>query len=249
MKSFKIIFLALFFFSSFLKIANAGTGPATVYKIWLYKIEFCDSTSTATSCNSPKSVYDDTAGAGSGWIDIANTDAGAAAMALGSLALLEFGAEYTYVQLTMSRQMRVSGYAADGSGTTCYTVANGANNSPAVGGASSSEQTEVTLYAAYDANGANLDDQLDGLPTLGGTPLLKDVNNGDDYVRWREKFDTSFVLKAGKIPTFKIAFGFDNATGAVGNMEDGDGCDNSSGTAGSAIGMYADAPDVTISWD
>ena len=36
---------------------------------------------------------------------------------------------------------------------------------------------------------------------------------------------------------------------AVNVMDDGgDGCDNSSGTAGASIGMYADAPDVTISW-
>ena len=216
-----------------------------------YKIEFCDSTSTATSCNGAVIVYDGTSSGGSGYIDIANTDAGVAAMALGSYDNVEFGAAYSYVQLTMQRDMKVSGYAADGSGTTCYTDANGADNSPATGSTSAGDQTEVTLYAAYDANGANLNAELDGLPTLGGTPLLSDVNNGDDYFRWREAFDADFILKAGNIPTFSIAFGFDNAVGATGDMDTGagDACGQSDGTAGASIGMYADAPDVAISWE
>jgi hypothetical protein len=59
-------------------------------------------------------------------------------------------------------------------------------------------------------------------------------------------FDSSFVLKAGKIPTIKVAFGTDTATGATGNMDDGggDGC----GSSGASKGMYAGPPDVSVSW-
>ena len=64
MKLFKINFLILFFISSFLTIANAGTGPASVYKIQIYKIEVCDNTSTATECENAVAIYDSTAGSG-----------------------------------------------------------------------------------------------------------------------------------------------------------------------------------------
>ena len=55
--------------------AVAGTGAATEYKITIYKMELCDSTSTASVCNGAVTVYDGNSGA----IDIANTTAGAAA--------------------------------------------------------------------------------------------------------------------------------------------------------------------------
>ena len=52
--------------------AVAGTGAATEYKITIYKMELCDSTSTASACNNPVTVFD----GNSGTIDIANTTAG-----------------------------------------------------------------------------------------------------------------------------------------------------------------------------
>ena len=98
--------------------AVAGTGAATEYKITIYKIELCDSTSTASACNGAITVYDGNSGA----IDIANTTAGAAAASLGNAGVAKFGTSYTYLQITMGRAYTVKGSAEDSAGNTCYTT-------------------------------------------------------------------------------------------------------------------------------
>ena len=100
MELFKINFLILFFISSFFTIANAGEGPAFAYKIKMHKIEICDSTSTATACNGAVTIWDGGA-AGSAYINIADTNAGATAASMGNIMLAEIGVEYTYFQITL----------------------------------------------------------------------------------------------------------------------------------------------------
>ena len=91
------------------------------YKINIYKIELCDSSSTASACNGAVTIFD----GNSGDIDIANTTAGAAAASLGNASAATFGTAYTYLQITMGRDFTVKGSAADDSGTTCYTKSDG----------------------------------------------------------------------------------------------------------------------------
>ena len=241
MKLFKINFLILFFISSFLTIANAGTGPASVYKVQIYKIELCDSTSTATECEGGVTIYDGGT-AGSGDIDIANTAAGAAAASLGNLNKAAIGTKYTYMQVTMGRDFIVSGYATAGSGETCYTNANGANNSAATGSTTASDQTAVTLYAAFKKS--NLSDELSGMSSLTDTtPTDKTIANGDTHFQWRMKLTNPLIIKGGRIPTAKIAFGTSTAVGATGNM--GGNC----GTNSESVGLYADAPDTSVTFE
>ena len=57
-----ILFILIFYGN-----AVAGTGAATEYKIEIYKIELCDSTSSASACNGSITIYD----GASGQIDIA----------------------------------------------------------------------------------------------------------------------------------------------------------------------------------
>ena len=75
MKKIKTFLITFIFSIIFYGNAFAGTGAATEYKITIYKIKLCDSTSTASVCNGAVTIYDGNSGA----IDIANTSAGAAA--------------------------------------------------------------------------------------------------------------------------------------------------------------------------
>ena len=62
----------------------------------------------------------------------------------------------------------------------------------------------------------------------------------------RMKLTNPLIIKGGRIPTAKIAFGTANAVGATGNMDGGgDGCDAND----ESIGMYADAPDTSVSFE
>jgi len=88
-----------------------------------------------------------------------------------------------------------------------------------------------------------LSDGFSGMSSVtDSTPQKNEVEAGDTHFQKRMAFDNSFVLKAGKIPTIKVAFGTDTATGATGNM--GGDC----GTRSATVGMYAGPPDVSVSW-
>ena len=78
------------------------------------------------------------------------------------------------------------------------------------------------------------------------TPTDKTIANADTHFQWRMKLTNSLFIKGGRFPTVKIAFGTANAVGATGNMDGGgDGCDANS----ESIGMYADAPDTSVTFE
>ena len=105
MKKIKTFLISIIFTFIFYSNVVAGTGEATEYKINIFKIELCDSSSTASVCNGAVTIFD----GNSGDIDIANTTAGAAAASLGNASAATFGTAYTYLQITMGRDFTVKG--------------------------------------------------------------------------------------------------------------------------------------------
>ena len=214
MKYFKII-LASFFLSLIVTNTYAAKGAATVFKITMTKLELCDSTSTDSVCNNPVTIGTGT----SPVIDIASTDAGAAAASYGNLGLGKFGTTYTYFQITMKRAMTLKGTAVDGAGTTCITAGNGTNRIGGAGAANGGTPAEVTLYAGIVGTSGlpltmnSVDDAEGTGPDAAGT-----IDDAHDFFQFREKLDTALTLKAGVIPTVKIAFGTSLALEAVVNM-------------------------------
>ena len=237
MKKIKTFLIAFIFSIIFYGSAVAGTGPATEYKITIYKIELCDSTSTASACNGAVTVYDGNSGA----IDIANTSAGAAAASLGNASAAKFGTSYSYLQITMSRAYTVKGSAEDSAGNTCYTVGSetGAKGSNAQGTNASGSEASTTLYAAMV--GTSVGDNLTGLSSLTDTTGVASTTASDDeYFQYRQQLASTFTMVPGNIPSVTVAFGTTNAVGAIGNMTSN--CNSS----GAAKGLYAAEPDVTV---
>ena len=229
-------FLIIFIFSIiFYGNAIAGTGAATEYKINIYKIKLCDSTSSASVCNGAVTIYD----GNSGSIDIANTTAGAAAASLGNASAATFGTAYTYLQITMGRDFTVKGSAADDSGTTCYTKSDGSAGELAKGSAESGDEASATLYAAMV--GTSVGDNLTGLTSLTDTSgVASTIESDDEYFQYRQQLASTFKMVPGNIPSVEVAFGTSNAVGAIDDM--GDDCDS----VGAAKGLYAAEPDVTV---
>ena len=237
MNKLKTLFITLVFSIIFYGNAVAGTGAATEYKITIYKMELCDSTSTASACNNPVTVFD----GNSGTIDIANTTAGSAAASLGNVGLAKFGKSYSYLQITMSRAYTVSGSAADSAGNTCYTIASqtGAADSNSKGTATAGSVASTTLYAAMV--GTSVGDNLTGLASLTDTSgVASTIASNDEYFQYRQQLASTFTMEPGNIPSVEVAFGTSAAVGAVGNM--GEDCDTSS----ASVGLYAAEPDVTV---
>jgi len=238
---YKILFLSLLF----LPKVNAGTGPASEYKITMTLLELCDSTSSLTACNNPVVI-----GSGSsGVVDIAGTTAGEAAASYGSLNAVPIGTTFTHMQITMNRSITATGYANDTHSTPdqCFTKtnSNGADNSNAAGHASTA--SSATLFMGYigsvNGNATNSATAGDG---TGTSRAATTVTSGDDFLEHRVELTTPLTIKAGQFPTVKIAFGTSNAIGAAGNMAAGGAA---CGTGSAAVGLYGAAPDVTITFE
>tara|TARA_B110000977_G_scaffold35941_1_gene48072 strand:- start:69 stop:788 length:720 start_codon:yes stop_codon:yes gene_type:complete len=235
---YKILIISLFFFPQ----TKVNAGAATEYKISMTLLELCDSTSTLTACNNPVVI-----GSGdSGTIDIAGTEAGAAAASYGSLATVPMGTTFTYMQVTMKRAFTATGSATDGAGDVCYTKtnSNGADNSNASGHASTA--TSATLFLGFigDVNGDATNSATAGDGT-GTSRIATRVTSGDDFLEFRVALTTPLTLKPGTFPTVKVAFGTEAAIGAAGNMNTSAACD----TGSASVGLYGAAPDVSVTFE
>jgi len=241
MKYLKII-LVSFFLSLIVSNTYAAKGAATVFKITITKLEICDSTSTDSLCNNPVTIGTGT----SSVIDIASSTAGEAAASYGNLSLGNFGTTYTYFQITMNRAMTLKGTAVDGAGTTCITAGNGTNRIGGAGAANGGTPAEVTLYAGIvGTSGDGLPLTMNTVDDAEGTgpDAAGVVADQHDFFQYREKLDTTLTLKAGVIPTVKIAFGTSQALEAVGNMG------NCAQNAAAKVGFIAAEPDISITFE
>jgi hypothetical protein len=146
----------------------------------------------------------------------------------------------------MNRAMTLKGTAVDGAGTTCITAGNGTNRIGGAGAANGGTPAEVTLYAGIVGTSS------DGLPlTMNtvddaegtGPDAAGVVADQHDFFQYREKLDTTLTLKAGVIPTVKIAFGTSQALEAVGNMG------NCAQNAAAKVGFIAAEPDISITFE
>lgn len=238
MKFFKINILVLIFTFGLCQLLIAATGPASVYKVQIRKIELCGSGSSATTCANAVTLYE----GDSGEINIADTANGAAAASLGNLTKATMGQSYDWVQVTMERAFTVSGYASpDGGADTCYTNTGeaGTASEASAGSASADDQSPTTLYAGIVSTGN--DNTVNSLNKIGGTSQdAGTIADGDEFMEWRGPLSTTFTPTVGRVPQLMIAFGFDNAVYAGDNM--GSDCN----TQDVAVGLWANEPSVTM---
>ena len=231
-----ILSVLLLFFLSSKAFAVSNTGAASVYKITMTYLEICEDGSTTANCLNPLVV-----GTGeSGLIDIASTSAGAAAASYGDFTKLPYGKKYTYYQVTMKRAVTIKGSVSDGT-KTCYTASDSGNIAKlTVGTATAGSEAEVDIYMAMVGSG--LGDEINSISAGDGTGTAQAdgvFDSDDEYFQYRGEFTKPVELKAGRIPTLKLAFGTDNALGYEGSNN---GC---AATIGATQGLYGAKPDVT----
>tara|TARA_Y100000768_G_C23893567_1_gene641379 strand:+ start:376 stop:1104 length:729 start_codon:yes stop_codon:yes gene_type:complete len=237
MKKIKLILSVLFLvFLSNKTFAVSTTGEATVYKITMTYLQLCETGSTTATCLNPLVV-----GSGdSGLINIADTAAGAAAASYGDFTKVPFGTTYSHYQVTMKRAVTIKGSVSDGT-QTCYTKSNSGDISKnVVGSTSAGDEAEITAYMAMTISG--LGDEINSVSAGDGTGTAQaagTVDNDDEYFQYRGAFTKSITLKAGRIPTLKLAFGTSSALAYEGSNG---GC---AAAIGETQGMYGGKPDVT----
>ena len=234
-------YVFLIFFILFFSNLNAADNEvaADVYKITITKLELCETGSSDSNCSNPVTIYS----GDSGEIDIASTTAGSSAANLGALTSATIGTVYTYMQVTLERAIKISGGPVGA--RNCYTAtagtdANG-NDKLAGGSATSTDQAEDTLYAGIATTG--LDTQINSAADANGGSAASagTITGSHSHFQWRQPLVSAFTYNGISNPEVTVAFGTATALGVSGDP--GSNCNTSIATA---VGMYANYPDITI---
>ena len=254
MKLFKIInlifFFAIFLIPKALTAEYGATTSASTYKINIFRIELCDSTSSATACNNSVAIYD---GGDSGAIDIASTTAGAAAAALGNLNKATIGTKYTWMQVTMARKITIAGggSALSTGAQACYTNGTaGTAAQSALGSTTAGDEADTVVYMGI-AGSTNASSNVNSTTASDGTgtdAATGAFDSGDEYIEWRGEITGGLIVQGGRIPGAKIAFGTSAALGFYNPDADNNDCDT---RAGGVVknGFYGAEPDVTMTFE
>ena len=221
-----------------------SAGPSTQYSITLTKGELCEAGSNlvVTNCINPVQLN---APGSTLTVDIAATEAGATAGAFGTLANAKFGVTYTHFRSTISRLFTVNGQS-DAAGS-CFTRAgqNGGLNAYAQLGTTNGGHTRGTVTLSMPNTGtmgATLGDDVIGTDADGaiGANAAGTIANADTHFMSIMALSKPLTIKAGIIPTLKLAFGTATSTSHETGVN--------SNCLNAATGAIA-APDVTMSFE
>ena len=130
MRKLLIIFTTFFLGLSSISYSATGSGPASVLKVIMKKMELCtgytggdfNNILTNDFCHNPVVI-----GSGDKEVDIASVGAGQAAAAYGTSTLLPLGETYTHMRTTIGKKFIIKSGSIDTGGTSktddCKTVA------------------------------------------------------------------------------------------------------------------------------
>ena len=220
-------FLSLLVLFSF--IANnafAAKGAANVYKVTVYRLVFCEAGSTLANCSNGDEVEHRSGGL---TMDIASVDAGAVAGSFGNLSKLTFGKTYSHGEVILDRKFVMAGSGLSEDGEECQTASasGSAGAKDALGNGATGLTPGTNEQTLYITNSSSLPTNINGTTATDGTGTDADdgaVVNGNDYVKFRWAFKSSFTM-GSKIPTMFIEFDVSEALGfyAEGGLDcDGD---------------------------
>ena len=207
----KIILITLSMFLILLNINKvmAAKGEPTQYINTIFAVNLCGPGSSLTACLNPVLLGSTTAGT---TMDLSTVAAGAAAGTMGNLNAAVVGTTYSFAQVILSRAMTLTGTVG-----SCVTKS-GANfdiDSPSVvGGANSgtavSQIVGITSGATIGSNmiGTTSTNGINGTDNSSGNGNIADAENN---VKFRFALSTPYTHKAGKLPTFTIAFDLSEA--------------------------------------
>lgn len=210
-KFIKIILITLSIFLILLNINKvmAAKGEPTQYINTIFAVNLCGPGSSLTACLNPVLLGSTTAGT---TMDLSTVAAGAAAGTMGNLNAAVVGTTYSFAQVILSRAMTLTGTVG-----SCVTKS-GADfdiDSPSVvGGASSgtavSQKVGIPSGATIGSNmiGTTSTNGINGTDNSSGNGNIADAENN---VKFRFALSTPYTHKAGKLPTFTIAFDLSEA--------------------------------------
>ena len=233
MKIFKKISISLILFTFFfMKPTNvfAATTAAVNYINTVYALMLCESGSSLTDCSNPVMLNETSDGTD---MNIGGVDAGASAGAYGNLSVIPKGTTYTHGQVVLDRIFTVSG--SDGS---CQT--GGAAGTTAAWGVGTSGSGTTTNQVIWASNGTGMSTSMNSSShkdeTATGDSTDGELDNGDQYMKFRWALANAYTYDGVKVPKMTIAFDLSAALNFNGTC---------GGAQGTTHGVIMSAPTIT----
>ena len=203
MKIFKKISISLILFTFFfMKPTNvfAATTAAVNYINTVYALMLCASGSSLTDCSNPVVLNKTPDGTD---MNIGGVDAGASAGSYGNLSVIPKGTTYTHGQVVLDRIFTVSG--SDGS---CQT--GGAAGTTLAWGVGTSGSGTTTNQVIWASNGTGMSTSMNSSShkdeTATGDSTDGELDNGDQYMKFRWALAKSYTYDGIKVPKMTISF-------------------------------------------
>ena len=206
----------------------AGTAAAVNYINTVYALMLCESGSSLTDCSNPVILNETPDGTD---MNIGGVDAGASAGAYGNLSVIPKGTTYTHGQVVLDRIFTVKG--TSGSCSTGGTA--GTTSKWGVG-----TEGTATLQKIWAGNGTGMSTSMNSSShkdeTATGDSADGELDNGDQYMKFRWALAKPYTYDGIKVPRMTIAFDLSAALNFYGTCGGEQGFDH---------GVIMNAPIIT----
>ena len=187
----------------------AAKGEPTQYINTVFAVNLCGPGSSLTACLNPVLLGSTTAGT---TMDLSTVAAGAAAGTMGNLNAAVVGTTYSFAQVVLSRAFTLTGKV--GSCVTKTGADFNINSPTVVGGATGG--IAVSQVVGIPSGTSVIGTNMTGTTSTNGINGTDNGTNGnladlEPNVKFRFALSTPYTHKAGKLPTFTIAFDLSEA--------------------------------------
>ena len=207
----------------FTATTNADSYINTVYALML-----CESGSSLTNCSNPLVIRETSDGTD---MDIGSVNAGASAGSYGNLSVIPVGKTFTHAQVVLDRIFWVKGTSG-----SCSTGGKAGTTSAWGVGTTGT----AALQKIWASNGTGMSTSMNSSShkdeTETGDSTDGELDNGDQYMKFRWKLAKPYQYDGIKVPKMTISFDLSAALSFNGTC---------GGAQGTTHGIYMTAPVIT----
>ena len=231
MKIFKKISISLilftFFFMKPIKVF-AATAAADSYVNTVYALMLCESGSSLTDCSNPIILNETSDGTD---MNIGGVDAGASAGSYGNLSVIPKGTTYTHGQVVLDRIFTVKGTSG-----SCSTGGTAGTTSAWGVGTTGTAASQVIWAGNGTGMSTSMNSSSHKDETATGDSADGELDNGDQYMKFRWALAKSYTYDGIKVPKMTISFDLSAALNFNGTC---------GGAQGFTHGVIMSAPTIT----
>ena len=206
----------------------AATTTADSYVNTVYALMLCESGSSLTNCSNPVILNETPDGTD---MNIGGVDAGASAGAYGNLSVIPKGTTYTHGQVVLDRIFTVKGTSG-----SCSTGGTAGTTSAWGVGTTGTAASQVIWAGNGTGMSTSMNSSSHKDETATGDSADGELDNGDQYMKFRWALAKSYTYDGVRVPKMTIAFDLSAALNFNGTC---------GGAQGTTHGVIMSAPTIT----